>query len=179
MSGSSVEEIMHPAGLSLPSWPPEPEDVDRTGTSFVVAAFGAGEGEAALIARRWAEQASLHASTTDLTFAEYDPQAWRSALQGARCGVRVMVVGSQSTVLLALAEARALGLSPAELRSFVTSTDDVAIYCAHCRRTSQVSGAPGDVVTCPGCARSLEIHPHLSAVRGSFLASDARAREIA
>lgn len=171
-------EVVPPPAPSLPVWPETPEPVDATGTSFLVVALGA-DAETARVARGWVEQAEPMAPTTLGVLETIDDPADRATLDrllsAARTGVRLMVVGGQYDVLLVLSAARAAGLVPAELRSFVTSTAELPVYCAHCRDTHRVAGAPGDEVTCPGCARLLEIHAHLAVSLGSFLASDARA----
>ncbi len=170
-----TQEVASPAALSLPQWPEVPEPVDPSGRSFEV--FGFGDGAA--VARAWSDEARSHGPVGLVVAATFEVGAVRSALVEARCGVRVMICGPQDDVLLALAEARSVGAEPEELRSFVTRDDVLPIFCAHCRGTHRVAAVPGGTVECPGCARVLEVHPHLSAVRGSFLASDARARELA
>lgn len=175
----TVTEHVHPPALSLPSWPLEPEPVDRSGTSFLVIAVGASQ--CAHIARAWAQQAEAIAPTILAVYESLEPDDRSDlvrVLGRCRTGVRIMVVGGQYDVLTALALARSAGAIGDELRSFVTHEHDLPIYCAHCRDTYRVEGSPGDDAQCPGCLRILEIHPHMSAVRGSFLASDAHAREL-
>lgn len=166
---------------ALPQWQDAPEAPDETGTSFLVAGFsGAGaDPELESCLATWASAARAIGPTTSLRAERFDAGEWSAALTACHTGVRVMVVGGQHDVLLALAAARQHGLLPCELRSWVIATDDLALYCAHCRATSRVQAAPGDLVRCPGCHRELEIHTHASAVLGSFLGSDAHAREIA
>ncbi|MFC5729731.1 MULTISPECIES: dimethylamine monooxygenase subunit DmmA family protein [Nocardioides] len=173
--------VVHPPALSLPVWPDTPEPVDPTGASYLVLALG-GTPETARVARRWVGVAESMAATTLGVLDGIDTPADREILDRllatARTGVRLMIVGGQYDVLLTLSAARAAGLVPAELRSFVTSTAELPVYCAHCRDTHRVEGAPGDEVTCKGCARVLQIHHHLAGALGSFLASDARASEL-
>lgn len=173
---SLLDDVVTPAGLSLPVWPATPEPVDATGRSFLVVELGEG---ARGVADDWAAAAAALGPVARCGWDRLDAGCFQTVLSGLRCGVRIMIVGPQDDVLLALAAARAAGAEPAELRSFVTRTDVLAVFCAHCRATSRVAAAPGDVTPCPACGRTLEIHPHLSAVRGSFLGSDATAREIA
>lgn len=174
-------EVVPPPARSLPVWPEAPEPVDAAGSSFLVVALGR-DPETARVARGWVDQAEPMAPTTLGVLDGTDDPADRATLDrllaGARTGVRLMVVGGQYDVLLVLSAGRAAGLLPVELRSFVTSTTELPLYCAHCRDTHRVTGAPGDEVTCPGCARVLEIHAHLAGALGSFLASDARASEL-
>ncbi|MDF9717908.1 dimethylamine monooxygenase subunit DmmA family protein [Nocardioides sp. ChNu-99] len=174
--------------LGLPVWPAEPEPVDPSGTSYLVVALGTAA-RTAEVAARWVRAAEAQAPTRlvvadDVVNGRSDLVA---ALVAARTGVRILVVGGQCDVLLALALARTHGAGEAELRSFAVDgaaaaaglPTDLPVYCAHCRDTHRVHAPYGGEATCPGCARLLEIHPHLSATRGSFLASDARARELA
>ena len=177
----TAAEVVHPAALSLPRWPAEQEPVDPGGTSYVVVAVGP-DAEVAGVAGGWVRAAEALAPTAlavlDAMSDPADRTTLADVLDRARTGVRVLVVGGQYDVLQTLAFAREIGLLPHELTSFVTHTRDLPLYCAHCRDTHRVEGEPGGEVTCPGCARRLEIHAHLSAARGSFLASDARAREL-
>lgn len=174
--------------LGLPVWPAEPEPVDASGTSYLVVALGTAP-RTATVAADWVRAAEGRAPTRlvvadDLDAGRSDLEA---ALTAARTGVRIMLVGGQCDVLLGLALARAYGAGEAELRSFAVDgaaaaageATDLPVYCAHCRDTHRVHAPYGGEATCPGCARHLEIHHHLSASRGSFLASDARARDLA
>lgn len=170
-----VTDTVMPAALSLPVWPSIPEPVDATGRSFVVLELGS---DAHAVGDGWVAAAAALGPVDHHRWERLDAEAFGAVLAGLHCGVRIMVVGPQDDVLRALALARAAGAEPAELRSFVTRTDVLPVYCAHCRGTERVVAAPGDVVDCPSCARMLEIHPHVSAVRGSFLGSDATARDL-
>lgn len=176
MSTALVEAVT-PAALSLPVWPPVPEPVDVTGRSFVVLQLGP-DARAVAVADAWVAAAAALGRVDHHRWERLDPASLGGVLAALRCGVRIMVVGPQDDVLLALAIAREAGAEPAELRCFVTRTDVLPVYCAHCRQTERVVASPGDVVSCPSCARRLEIHPHVSAVRGSFLGSDATARDL-
>lgn len=171
------DDVATPAALSLPVWPPVPEAVDRTGTSFVIVDLG-GDDTAAGVADAWAQQAEEVGPVTRHRADRLDVDELSAVLARTRCGVRVMIAGPQDDVLLALATARAAGAEPDELMSFATRTDLLAVFCAHCRATSRVAAEPGGTVSCPACGRMLEIHSHVSAVRGSFLGSDATAREL-
>ena len=171
--------------LGVPRWPVEPEPVDPTGASYLVLCLGL-DPRAVDVAAEWAAEAERIAPTRLLSIAGIDRDRPRVdvALHAARTGVRILVAGEQYDVLLTLALAREYGAAAAELQCFVVDAAPghptaLPVYCAHCRWTPRVLGDPGGEVTCPGCARHLEIHPHHSALRGSFLASDARARELA
>jgi hypothetical protein len=153
--------------------------VDPSGKLFLIISFGSGENAA--LARAWLAEAAELGPVQWLAFSDFAPETGRQlsqALSSSLNGVRIMVVGPQFDVLQSLALARAAGALENEVRSLVTNTADLPVYCAHCRATSRVVGGVGDAVTCPACARTLEIHAHLSSVRGSYLASDALAREL-
>lgn len=162
--------------LGLPHWPAVPEPVDPSAAAVLVLALG-GHPRTAEVAGAWVREAEGRVPTRlvvadDLVTGHDDLAA---ALEAVRVGVRIMVVGSQHDVLLTLARCRAHGASGTELRAFVVDAvgpTDLPVYCAHCRATHRLHGEPGGTAVCPGCTRLLEIHPHHSAVRGSFLASD-------
>lgn len=163
--------------LGLPQWPDVPPAVDESGGSHLVLALGE-HPRTIEVATGWLREAQTHAPSRLVDRIE-DVE---HVLQDCRTGVRLLVVGDQYDVLTTLATARAHGLGPAELRCFVVEPDaepgDLPVFCAHCRATHRVRTRPGSQAGCPGCGRTLEVHPHHSASRGSFLASDARAREL-
>lgn len=166
--------------LGLADWPSAPEPVDPTGRSWLVVACGDGESDA--VAADWATAAERLGPTVRLAIDSCDGpgrDTLVATLAACRTGVRVMVVGNQHDVLTALALARQHGAGASELRCFVVDDGMLPIFCAHCRDTHRVTAEPGGTVDCPGCGRHLEVHPHHSALRGSYLASDARARELA
>lgn len=178
---SVVDESVHPPALSLPSWSSSPGTVDPSAASVLILCLG-DDPKALEVATGWRDVAVAMCPTTlthlpRLTGPD-DTGAVREQLHEQRTGVRVMVVGSQHDVLVANAEAYAAGMFPGEITAFVTDSSDLPMYCAHCRDTYRVEGEPGGEVDCPGCGRRLEIHAHLSKVRGSFLASDVKAREV-
>lgn len=176
-----VPEEVHPPALSLPDWPAEPPPVDPTATSYVVVAIGP-HPRTRNVAGAWVADAAGRAPTTlvvlDGLADPRDRAELARALGRARTGVRVMVVGGQHDALLALTAARDAGAIDAELTAFCVHTDDLPMYCAHCRATHRAQAAPGDEITCPGCGRLLEIHAHFTRALGAFLASDARAGEL-
>jgi len=174
-------ENTHPPALSLPRWPEAPPPIDRNASGFLVIAVGAGT-EAAEIASRWVRAAEEAGPTTLVVLDTMTSAEERALLDRAfgraRTGVRIYVTGGQYDVLQVLAAALAAGAIPAELHPFVTSRRDLPMYCVHCRTTSRVEASPGQLAGCPACGRTLEVHPHLAAARGSFLASDATARTL-
>lgn len=174
-------ETIPPQFPALPKWPETPEPVDPAATSYLVIAIGSAS-QTSEVARSWVQAAEAVAATRLLCLDSMndagDITQLDEALSDARTGVRIMVVGGQFDVITALTRAREAGAIPAELTSFVVHTDDLPIYCAHCRGTHRVQARPGDEVTCPGCARDLTIHGHFASAIGSFLASDAHPGEI-
>ena len=165
----------------MPVWPSTPPAVDVDARAFLIIAIG-GDPQTAHVSRTWVGTAETVGPTRllvlDALDVDHDRAALEQALGETSVGSRIMVVGSQFDVLAALSMARAQGAIASELAAFVTSTADLGVYCAHCANTSRVTAAVGDVITCPGCARSIEIHEHHSASRGSFLASASDAREL-
>ncbi|MEO9329554.1 DUF3445 domain-containing protein [Gordonia aurantiaca] len=163
-----------PSGPGMPEWPGTPPPVDTTGAAFLVVAIGRGP-ETAHVSRTWVSAAEAAGATRllvlDTLTDDEDRAALLAALDDAVIGTRVMVTGGQYDVMTALALAREAGAVADELASYVTDFRDLPMYCAHCRDTFRVEGVPGGVVTCPGCARDLEIHEHHSPTMGSYLAS--------
>lgn len=176
-----VAEVVHPPALSLPDWPAEPPPIDPTATSYAVVAIGP-HPRTRDVASAWVADAEGRAPTTmvvlDGLVDQRDHAELTDALGRARTGVRVLAVGGQHDVLLAVTAARDAGAIDAELTAFCVHTDDLPMYCAHCRATHRAEAAPGDEVTCPGCGRLLEIHAHFTRALGAFLASDVRAGEL-
>lgn len=176
-----VTEVVPPPAPSLPDWPTDPPAVDPTATSYVVVAVG-GHPCTREVAGAWVADAEGRAPTTlvvlDGLADPRDAAELADALGRARTGVRVMAVGGQHDVLAVLTAAREAGAIDTELAAYCVHTDDLPMYCAHCRATHRAEGAPGDEVVCPGCARTLEIHTHFTRALGAFLASDARAGDL-
>ncbi|TIC79917.1 dimethylamine monooxygenase subunit DmmA family protein [Nocardioides sp. GY 10127] len=172
--------------LGLPVWPAEPEPVDPRATGYLVAVCGA-DPRAEAVGAYWSAAATRVAPTRLLALPDGPVGAGRDLLVRAlgelRTGARVMVAGGRHDVLVALAVCRAQGACPEELRSFAVDAHDgpvpLPVFCAHCRAVHAMTAEPGGTTTCPGCARELDVHPHHSAALGAFLASDARARELA
>lgn len=179
---SSAQEAVSPPAFSLPRFAGAPGGVDPAGASFLIVAVGP-EPETASVARAWVNEAeAMGPATLAVLDAMSDPNdraVLDRLLARSKTGVRVMVVGGQYDLLQVVATARAAGVIEEEITAYPVHRRDLPVFCVHCRRVSRVEGEPGMTVACPGCARVLEIHPHAAGVRGSFLASDARARELA
>ncbi|WP_332667235.1 dimethylamine monooxygenase subunit DmmA family protein [Aeromicrobium sp.] len=155
--------------------------LDLTAASYLVIAIGT-DPVTASVTQAWTAEAEGVAPTTLVVLDSMDSQADRDVLAtvlGQTCvGVRCLIAGGRYDVMQALAFARERGALPPELASRVTHERDLPVYCAHCRGTHRVAAVPGGEVACPGCHRRLEVHEHHSAVLGSYLASDAQAREL-
>lgn len=171
-----MSDLVYPPRHALPEWPGTPDAIDPVAAAHLVVAIGSAP-ETREVAGAWVLAAEAVAATTMLVLDSIDDPADRTGYEGVlasvRTGVRILIVGGQYDVLRALTIARDAGAIPAELSAYVVDSSELPLYCAHCRDTHRVGGAPGDVITCPGCARRLEIHPHLAAASGSFLASEA------
>lgn len=174
-------EVVPPPAPSLPDWPTDPPAVDPAAASYVVIAVGP-HARTRQVAGAWVADAEGRAPTTlvviDGLADARDRAALADALGRARTGVRVMAVGGQHDVLAVITAAREAGAIDTELAAYCVHTDDLPMYCAHCRASHRAQAAPGDEVTCPGCGRVLEIHAHFTRALGSFLASDARAGDL-
>ena len=178
---SVAREVVPPQVPSLPRWPESPDPVDAEGTSFLVVAVGGGRA-AGDVARAWTDQAEGVGPTTLVVLDAIDDDADRAAfdtvLARTCTGVRVMVVGGEYDVLQVLSLLRRAGALESELRSFVTDRSEIPVFCAHCQTTFRATTRPGGEAPCPSCRRTLEVHEHLAALRGSFLASDANATSL-
>jgi len=171
----TAEQTIH-----VPQHPGTAVSIDETGTSFLIVSYG--EGENAAIARTWLSEAAAFGPVQWLTFPDFNADTARHlsrTLSSALTGLRVTVVGTRFDVLQTFALLRGKGALEGEVRGQVSDNGDLPLYCAHCRATSRVMASPGDLVECPACARTLEVHPHVSAARGSYLGSDAYARTLA
>ncbi|MCM0620766.1 dimethylamine monooxygenase subunit DmmA family protein [Nocardioides bruguierae] len=183
-AGAEAAPVAEPP-LGVPRWLREPEPLDAHATVHLVVACGS-DPRTADVAAGWAAQATAAAPVRVLALPQ-GPVAGREVLDEAlaslRTGARVLVAGDRHDVLVTLSAARAAGAGPDELRCFAVDAYDgtgpLPVFCAHCRATRRMIVEPGGEVACPGCARHLEVHPHHSAALGAFLASDARARDLA
>lgn len=154
---------------------------DPAAGSFLVVAIGTGPTTVARTSR-WVRLAESVAPTTLLLLDDIDAPpdvaTLAEALDRARTGVRFLVAGGRYDALQCVARLRDRGVLPAEITVELTHRRDLPLYCAHCRARHRVAGEPGDVVTCPGCARRLEVHDHLASALGCYLASDTQAGEL-
>lgn len=178
--GETVTEVVPAPAPSLPHWPTDPPPVDPTGASYVVVAIGPHHRTREVAAVWVADIAGRAPITLVMLDGLADPRERPElvdALNRARTGVRMMVVGGQHDVLAVLTTARDAGAVDTELSAYCVHTDDLPMYCAHCCSTHRVEAAPGNEVICPGCGRLLEIRAHFTRALGSFLAADAHAAD--
>ena len=153
-----------------------------TGASFLVIAIGSAPATSK-VAGDWVVAAEVVAPTRMVVLDSISTERNRieldTALRSCRTGVRILVVGGQYDVLVALTAAREVGAVPTELSAFVVHTDDAPIYCVHCRSIFRGQAGPGQEIGCPHCDRTLEVHSHFAAALGSFLASDSLTSDAA
>jgi hypothetical protein len=157
--------------------PLEMQAPDLTGTSFLVMRLGPDVVGAQLAA--WARAAASRGPVAHVavpSFEEGRPLI-DAALDRARTGVRILVVGGRFDVQQTSALVRAHGASAEEIATAVTHERDAAVYCVHCRDVQRLTPLDG-FASCPGCGRTLEIYDNLSSHRGSYLAADADARAV-
>ena len=157
---------------SVPVWPDSPPSVDPAGRSYLVLSRGDAGG---VIARGWAAEIErarkpLWVSHGDCATG-WSPSLLCAQLEVALVGTRVMVAAPEIDVLDVLRAARAAGAVDAELRAFVTSSEQRRIQCPHCTAHSVATVAIGETVTCGGCGRTLGVHPHVSWLHGAYLGS--------
>ncbi|MDV6271235.1 dimethylamine monooxygenase subunit DmmA family protein [Rhodococcus globerulus] len=178
---TAVADTLPPRIPSVPHWPVTPPPPNPAAASYLIVAIGALESTARVV-NQWISQAGETAPTQLLTLDSMESSTDRAALvralDCAYTGVRILVTGGQYDVIVALTAARDHGAIACELTGFAVHTRDAPVYCAHCRNTFRAQAEPGELIMCAHCARTLEIHEHFTSALGSFLASDAHAREI-
>jgi dimethylamine monooxygenase subunit C len=158
-----------PDHTSVPRWPDEPPEVDRTGSAYLVVSRG-DAGRA--VALRWTAEI---ASAAKPLWAGHDRGEGLSMdrlsqqLATARVGTRVMVAAPELDVLDVLRVAHAAGAIDAELRVHVTPAGDRRVYCPHCRTHTVAHLGVGDTVACEGCRRTLIVYHHVSRLHGAYL----------
>jgi hypothetical protein len=171
-----TSEQLIPAHSTVPRWPADPPAVDASGRTFGVVYFGAA-GER--VASDWLIEIFRAASWV---LHGVDPQAvcdaMRTRLESESVGLRLLIAGPECDVLAAAVVARSAGLVPTEIMTHATSDSSRRIYCVHCKETSMVEAAVGDVVACEGCRRELAVFAHLSRESGSYLGFLAAAEEL-
>lgn len=145
----------------------EPNGIDVTGRTFLVAALGDCPDARAVAADWVAEAMALGRAVTVL--AGDDAGRLRSAVDDARAGTRVMLTGPERDLMAAIAVVRAVGALPSEVTTRVTARGGVAVFCPHCATAHDVAVVPGDHVECGTCGTVLEVRTHRSSHHGSYL----------
>jgi len=93
--------------------------------------------------------------------------ALRADLTRARMGLRLYLAGSEHFLWSATRIASDFGLCADEIRREHFGSSARSVYCVHCKTiTPQVST---NIVTCPGCARSLLVRDHYSARLAAYM----------
>ena len=91
----------------------------------------------------------------------------RADLAGARMGLRLYLAGSEHFLWSATRIAADFGLCADEIRREHFGSSARSVYCVHCKTiTPKVST---NIVTCPGCARSLLVRDHYSARLAAYM----------
>lgn len=147
---------------------------DPAGTSFLAVALGA---DAVAPATAWAGLAESIGPTQVLELSGFDDGESQlcAALDRARIGIRMLLVGGQYDVGRARAAALTAGACADEIATQVLHTADAAVFCVHCRAVQRMHPKSG-VAHCPGCGRTVEVYDNYSGDRGSFLAAAAEVR---
>jgi hypothetical protein len=167
-----------PAHSTVPRWPQRPPEVDASGRTFGVVYFGDAGRQ---VASDWLLEVDRIGATSWVVHGvDLQPvhDAMSSRLASAVVGLRLMIAGPECEVLAAAAVGRSAGLVPAEIVTHATSDSSRRIYCVHCKETSVVEAAVGDVVACGGCRRELAVFAHFSRESGSYLGFLAGAEEL-
>lgn len=104
-------------------------------------------------------------------------------IRAATVGTRLVLVGRESEVSAARADAIRLGMIADEIICEVT--DGLAldergarrVYCAHCRESFDALVAVGELAPCPTCERSLLVYYHHSSAQAAYLGFQADVEE--
>ncbi|WP_432536162.1 dimethylamine monooxygenase subunit DmmA family protein [Kineococcus arenarius] len=165
-------EVLAPRRTSVPTWTERLPPLDTSGRQYLAITVGAGAAEAA---DRWRRQAAdtgkqIHV----LHLQELDPRRRPEVLKALtrlRVGARIAVAGDEADVLEVGTWCAGAGVLPEELLTHAVSRTVIAVFCVHCENTRRVRSRPGELLTCTGCGRRIEVHEHTSRHRGSYLAS--------
>ncbi|HVY07968.1 MAG TPA: dimethylamine monooxygenase subunit DmmA family protein [Burkholderiales bacterium] len=93
--------------------------------------------------------------------------ALRADLATSRMGLRLYLAGSERFLWRATGIATAAGLCADEIRREQAGSRARAVYCVHCKNIEpQVTT---NILTCPGCARTLMVRDHYSARLAAYM----------
>ncbi|WP_432536159.1 dimethylamine monooxygenase subunit DmmA family protein [Kineococcus arenarius] len=163
---------------SVPVWGSAPPELDVTGRSYAVLAFGAQADE---VTRTWIEQLHrLGHPVQEHRVVEGDPSGVRWAQRqagGARVGWRLCVAGPEADVLATCAAVRAQGAVDAEITAHAVSTRRKNVLCTHCRSTTTTDADVGCTCPCSGCGRELLVYHHVSRRHAGYMGFMADAEE--
>ncbi|MEZ0357497.1 dimethylamine monooxygenase subunit DmmA family protein [Mycobacterium sp. SA01] len=158
---------------SVPAWAVEPTcpTADLTGRYWTVLAVGT---DAAAVAARWVDE--IHAAHPDarprvhqVADVEAACAALDADLEEAKVGWRLLLAGPAYACLRIRARAFELGAADDEITVASTEVATREVYCAHCRITTTAATGLSEEITCPGCARRLFVHYHVSRRIGAHL----------
>lgn len=93
--------------------------------------------------------------------------ALRKDLADERMGLRLYLAGSEHFLWSASRIAAESGLCADEIRREHCGSAARAVYCVHCKTVA--SDVDTNIMTCPGCARSLMVRDHYSARLAAYM----------
>ena len=146
-------------------------ELDSAGREFLLISLGGcPDGRNTVI--DWATEAiAAGRSVTVHVQDQLDLSRIEQSVAGSHTGARIAVAGPEYDVMQALAAIRACGALPCEVRSSVTSTGTISLFCPHCAHTHRVETRPGSAHECPSCRLLLDIRVHRNSHHGSYLGS--------
>ncbi|WP_313503385.1 dimethylamine monooxygenase subunit DmmA family protein [Corynebacterium variabile] len=196
MTATTADTAPAPPATSLPRWSETPPPVDDTSSEQMLVLCDGDDGagdhwlrdlrargieplQVRVLAPRVTTPALLRPGTDrGLTGL---PQL-RRMLDTATVGLRLLVTGTEWQVLTVVAAAREAGMLRSEIRAVATAPGisgdafPLIVFCVHCEaETLSPAATPGTTVRCAGCARLLDIHPHVNSSQARYLGSDATA----
>lgn len=154
---------------SVPAWAVERccPVADLTGRQYTVLAIGP---EAADVAAQWVAQIP---DTQPRVHLVADATEACAALDGdladAVVGWRLLLAGPAHACLRVRARAFELGAADDEITVASTEVGIRAVYCPHCRSTTEVLAGLNEEISCAGCARQLSVYYHVSRQMGAHL----------
>lgn len=161
---------------TVPSWRSRLDDAQTLTEAAEVIVVGLAEAAdlSAVLSRR-----ALQGRTTYLLELSEGFRCARArferVVRAATVGTRLVLVGRESEVSAARADAIRLGMIADEIICEVTdgfALDEQGarrVYCAHCRSPFDALVAVGECVPCPTCERSLLVYYHHSPTQAAYL----------
>ena len=103
----------------------------------------------------------------------------RSTVELARVGVRLVLIGPLADLQAAAAVAAECGLVEEEVTLVGDGSDELNVFCAHCRTVTRTVEPIGSEFECHGCSTVLSISDHFSRRIAAYLGFSAHAEEAA